>query len=649
MGDAGFIAGGGSEASPHEEPCIMGTAIGYRGGTNMADLQDRRKQDEAVAAFHSQIEELRRDGIYVNYLDNRVPWVEAPEALKFGEILRAAQYAPPDDGPTVPGSVTLRVIEREVGEAGTTAVEREMLRGVRARIAAGELDGPHPKHDMDRAWMALRDIVAAGEFEGMLETLTQEGGLWAPISEDHKAGMIVNLGLAAGSPGTHTLAAIEREVDYDGLSPFRREALQDVRRRLDRGELDGEDANPVYKGDRVHSALRLAEFEARIEDYKRVGVEEDEMILRRWGDLSEGEKFDRIMDQVVGLHLGSEPRAFEIIAREVDMTRAPEERREFEGSRSENARESPDRDALLRETYRVNHELGYIGFRHQYFNDPDAIKEWPEQAVRERELRNFWDNEGAGGFASYCKSLANESVKALTAYRNYLRGLLAGGEDGQVDYYHRMSDLGRNGRLHDEGFGEAEAVSKPLPSAGAIADDGDGMLTPEEWRKLKAEWTHDYGLRHLEDRGVKYEDEGGRQLDDAAARGKGEGQGGKQGERLPLPGEVVDFRDNAADITDERIHQALADRHEIAITWSTVDVRHVRPNLDEEQAWEVLQQVKDIHDAEWGVSWTTLATVADDLFPKHRENRTPSPGEMAEDRDGPESPGTTDRGRERRR
>ena len=60
-----------------------------------------------------------------------VPWVEAPEALKFGETLRAAQYAPPDDGPTVPGSVTLRVIEREVGEAGTTAVEREMLRGGR--------------------------------------------------------------------------------------------------------------------------------------------------------------------------------------------------------------------------------------------------------------------------------------------------------------------------------------------------------------------------------------------------------------------------------------------------------------------------------------------------------------------------------------
>ena len=80
-------------------------------------------------------------------------------------------------------------------------------------------------------------------------------------------------------------------------------------------------------------------------------------------------------------------------------------------------------------------------------------------------------------------------------------------------------------------------MSKPLPSAGGIADDGDGMPTPEEWRKLKAEWTHDYGLRHLEDRGVKYEDEGERPLDHAAARGKSEGQDGK---RLPSPGELAE-------------------------------------------------------------------------------------------------------------
>ena len=50
--------------------------------------------------------------------------------------------------------------------------------------------------------------------------------------------------------------------------------------------------------------------------------------------------------------------------------------------------------------------------------------------------------------------------------------------------------------------------------------------TPEEWRKLKAEWTHDYGLRRMEDRGVKYEDQAERRLDRDAARGNGEEQEG---------------------------------------------------------------------------------------------------------------------------
>jgi hypothetical protein len=37
--------------------------------------------------------------------------------------------------------------------------------------------------------------------------------------------------------------------------------------------------------------------------------------------------------------------------------------------------------------------------------------------------------------------------------------------------------------------------------------------------------------------------------------------------------------------------------------------------LTEDQAWEVLQQVDNVHDAEWGINWTTLETVADDLYP----------------------------------
>ena len=38
-------------------------------------------------------------------------------------------------------------------------------------------------------------------------------------------------------------------------------------------------------------------------------------------------------------------------------------------------------------------------------------------------------------------------------------------------------------------------------------------------------------------------------------------------------------------------------------------------DLTDDQAWEVLEEVGRKHDAELGISWTTLEVVADDLFP----------------------------------
>lgn len=67
----------------------------------------------------------------------------------------------------------------------------------------------------------------------------------------------------------------------------------------------------------------------------------------------------------------------------------------------------------------------------------------------------------------------------------------------------------------------------------------------EEWRKLKAEWTHDYGLRRMEDRGVKYEDQEERKPVDAADREPAPAKAvGKPaaGPKLPSPSEIA--RDN---------------------------------------------------------------------------------------------------------
>ncbi len=75
-----------------------------------------------------------------------------------------------------------------------------------------------------------------------------------------------------------------------------------------------------------------------------------------------------------------------------------------------------------------------------------------------------------------------------------------------------------------------------------------------------------------------------------------------------------------ADIT-LYVHDLLAKHRQIAAIWSIEDVKGIRPHLTDDQAWEVLEQLGDNHDAEWGISWTTLETVADDLFPRPTSRR----------------------------
>jgi hypothetical protein len=78
--------------------------------------------------------------------------------------------------------------------------------------------------------------------------------------------------------------------------------------------------------------------------------------------------------------------------------------------------------------------------------------------------------------------------------------------------------------------------------------------------------------------------------------------------------------DEPVDI-NRHVRELLVKHRSIAAIWCTDDVRGVRPHLTEEQAWEVLQQVDDHHDAEWGINWTTLETTADDLCPKPTRRR----------------------------
>jgi len=68
------------------------------------------------------------------------------------------------------------------------------------------------------------------------------------------------------------------------------------------------------------------------------------------------------------------------------------------------------------------------------------------------------------------------------------------------------------------------------------------------------------------------------------------------------------------DNTDIDINALLAQRKQIALIWSVEDVQELRPDLTDDQAWEVLLEVQRHHDAELGVNWLTLEWAAKDLF-----------------------------------
>jgi hypothetical protein len=56
------------------------------------------------------------------------------------------------------------------------------------------------------------------------------------------------------------------------------------------------------------------------------------------------------------------------------------------------------------------------------------------------------------------------------------------------------------------------------------------------------------------------------------------------------------------------------EQRQIAIVWNTDDVLEVRPDLSEEQAWEVLQLAEREHDATSGINWESLEAIADSLY-----------------------------------
>lgn len=57
----------------------------------------------------------------------------------------------------------------------------------------------------------------------------------------------------------------------------------------------------------------------------------------------------------------------------------------------------------------------------------------------------------------------------------------------------------------------------------------------------------------------------------------------------------------------------------IELSWSTLDIQSIRPDLNFEEAKHVLLDLKNHHDACVGVNWEVIGIVADILYPKNRK------------------------------
>jgi hypothetical protein len=112
------------------------------------------------------------------------------------------------------------------------SVQREILQDLRAGLSGPRIDGAQPDHD-EQVKMGLARVVGIGHFDGMVQAAKENNDRpWAERLEAEKVRLLVNLAVEAGPPGAYTLAAIEREVDYDRLPPWRRDGLERLRERL---------------------------------------------------------------------------------------------------------------------------------------------------------------------------------------------------------------------------------------------------------------------------------------------------------------------------------------------------------------------------------------------------------------------------------
>lgn len=64
------------------------------------------------------------------------------------------------------------------------------------------------------------------------------------------------------------------------------------------------------------------------------------------------------------------------------------------------------------------------------------------------------------------------------------------------------------------------------------------------------------------------------------------------------------------------VHDLPARRRQVAAIWSLDDVQELRPDVNDNHAWDVLRECRKLHDCKLGFSWLLIQAVANDLNPR---------------------------------
>jgi hypothetical protein len=82
-----------------------------------------------------------------------------------------------------------------------------------------------------------------------------------------------------------------------------------------------------------------------------------------------------------------------------------------------------------------------------------------------------------------------------------------------------------------------------------------------------------------------------------------------------VPAEVLTAAKLALSQADgDGLAAILRRRRQIAQIWGVDDVAIVRPDLTDDQAWEVLLEIEATMDADTGITWRVLQDAAEELF-----------------------------------